>query len=208
MTNKLLLASAAAVALALSACGDSQPADQTATPTAETEVLPPAETTTETADATTTETAAAGAAGAAASTAAGFVQTAAISDMYEIQSSKLALEKAQNQAVKDFAQQMISAHEQTTAQLKTTLNNAGVDVTPPTEVDAAHQALLQELSAASGDAFDQRYIEQQTQAHEQALALMQSYSTGGDNPQLQQFASETAPKIRQHLEDLRKIKAS
>src|SRR6476646_5613525 len=45
-------------------------------------------------------------------TAQGFVNAAAASDKFEIESSKLAAANAQSSAVKSFARQMISAHTQ------------------------------------------------------------------------------------------------
>jgi putative membrane protein len=47
-----------------------------------------------------------------------FVQTAAMSDMYEIEAGKIAAQKGQSDAVKQFGQHMVEAHSQTTEELK------------------------------------------------------------------------------------------
>ena len=61
-------------------------------------------------------------------TAQGFANTAAASDRFEIESSRLAAGSGASAAVKSFADKMISAHEGSTAKLKSTL--AGMS--PPT----------------------------------------------------------------------------
>jgi len=47
-----------------------------------------------------------------------FMRMAAMSDRFEIDSSHIAMERSQNQEVKQFAQRMVQAHERTTQQLQ------------------------------------------------------------------------------------------
>jgi putative membrane protein len=131
-----------------------------------------------------------------------FVKNAALSDMYEITSSKLAATMASSPAVKKFAANMIAAHTKTTAGLKAAIAKDGVQATPPAALDAEHQALVDALKAVKGDAFDALYKSQQTEAHTKTLALMQSYATTGDQAALKAFASDTAPKVKMHLDML------
>ncbi|MDB5688307.1 MAG: hypothetical protein JWL91_183 [Sphingomonas bacterium] len=134
-----------------------------------------------------------------------FVENAAISDMFEIASSKLALTRATAPEIKSFAQAMIAAHEGTTAALKKTLATAGVAVTPPTAMDERHAGMLDELQKAAPDKFDAKYLDEQTQAHREALGLMDSYATNGENAALKAFAAETKPKIQMHLDMVSKL---
>ena len=46
-----------------------------------------------------------------------FVQNVAMSDRYEVQAGKIAAEKGQSDAVKQFGQQMVDAHTKTTEEL-------------------------------------------------------------------------------------------
>jgi putative membrane protein len=135
-----------------------------------------------------------------------FVTNAAASDMYEIQSSQLALQKTQNAGVRTFAQQMIDQHTQTSMKLKTIAQSANIPV--PTTLDARRQSMLSNLQAASATDFDDRYIDQQTAAHQEALTLMQSYASRGDHEGLRAFAAETAPAIEQHLMHVRQLDQS
>jgi putative membrane protein len=62
------------------------------------------------------------------------------------------------------------------------------------------------LKAAGGAGFDRLYVEQQKTAHEKALALLQGYSSGGDNEALKAFATKTAAAVKSHLDHANRIK--
>jgi putative membrane protein len=134
-----------------------------------------------------------------------FVKNAALGDMYEIASSKLAATMASSADVKKFAAAMITAHTATTAGLKAAIAKDGVKDKPPAALDADHQALIDALKATKGADFDALYKTQQTDAHNNALALMEGYATTGDQAALKTFASETAPKVKTHLDMLGKM---
>ena len=70
-----------------------------------------------------------------------FVQKAAMSDMYEVQAGKLAADKGQSDAVKQFGQQMVDAHTKTTEEL------TGIVKTKNIKVDLSHQARCQASKA-------------------------------------------------------------
>jgi len=132
---------------------------------------------------------------------AGYVAMAGASDLYEIQSSELALEKSQNENVRQFAERMVSDHRSTTEQITSAASEAGLNAAPP-QLTPMQQDMMSELQAASGDAFDQAYIQQQRQAHEMALGLHRNFAENGDTAQLQQVANEAVPVIEQHATEL------
>src|ERR1700730_14880896 len=85
-----------------------------------------------------------------------FVQAEDISDMFEIESSKLALEKniAADQA---FAQRMVHDHPQTTEQLKHLVGGGKVKAQLPAELDDEHKQMLDKLRGESGGDFSKDY---------------------------------------------------
>jgi putative membrane protein len=137
--------------------------------------------------------------------AAQFMTMAAMSDLFEIQSSELALENAQSDAVKQFAQQMINDHTANTQKLMQVVQAGGGQMEAPTELDERHQQIMEQLEGASGDQFDAAYIDAQVRAHQEAVALMTSYSQGGDNEALQQFAAQALPVVQMHLEMVQRM---
>jgi putative membrane protein len=133
------------------------------------------------------------------STTKGFVTATAISDMYEVTAGKIALERAQSPAVKEFAQKMVDAHTRTTEKLKGIIAANDITVAPPQHVDDLHQGLLDDLRAAKSGDFDHRYISQQIAAHKAADTLFRGYAKDGDLGALKRFASDTDPTIKEHL---------
>lgn len=142
------------------------------------------------------------------SSATGYATAVALADMFEIESSKLALQKTNSPELKQFAQMMVDAHGQTTAELQATLASAGLTVTLPAALDARHQAMLEELRGKSALEFDTAYLDQQTAAHGDALRLHQSYAQGGENAPVKAFAAKTAPIVQAHLDMAKKLDTS
>jgi len=136
-------------------------------------------------------------------TTSDFVQKVAISDMFEVESSKLALERSKDPGVRAFAQEMVRDHTMSTNKLKETIKSAHVDAAPPSSLDDTHQKLLSQLQKSSD--FDRDYMKIQMQGHENALKLLQDYSQGGDNDALKKAATQTIPMVKKHLAAAEKI---
>ena len=134
-----------------------------------------------------------------------FIQKAAMSDMYEVEAGKLAAEKGQSDAVKQFGQQMVDAHTKTTEQLTGIVKTKNIKVDLPTKLDAKHQKLIDDLNSASADNFDKAYAKQQVDAHQEAVNHFKKYGAKGDDPDLKQFAEETLPTIQHHLDEAKKL---
>ncbi len=127
-----------------------------------------------------------------------FAQKAAVSDQFEIQSSKLALQKSHNDQIRKFAQRMIDDHTKAGEELKAALLQANLKE-PGTELDHEHQVLLNKLQNESQGAFDRTYVKDQRTGHQQAVRLLEGYAKNGDNNALKQFAVKTLPIIKEHL---------
>ncbi len=136
-------------------------------------------------------------------TAQDFVAEAASSDMFEIRSSEFALDRAQSEEVRAFADMMIADHSQASENLMSAAEAAGVAV--PAEMLEKHRAQVEQLEPLEGEAFDEAYIQAQLTAHEEALALMHGYAEGGDQEALREHAAATTPVIEGHLEHVRQL---
>ncbi len=126
-----------------------------------------------------------------------YMQMAASSDQFEIQSGQLASQMSQNQAVRSFGNLLVAHHTHTTQQLAAAAQAAGLAPPPPAMLPN-HQAMLDQLRAA-GPNFDTAFRDVQVQAHQEALTLHQNYASGGDNPALRNVAGAAVPIIQQHL---------
>ncbi|UZK66667.1 DUF4142 domain-containing protein [Sphingomonas sp. M1-B02] len=139
--------------------------------------------------------------------AMGYVAMAGSSDLYEIESSRLALQRAQSPAVRQFAQMMIDHHTMTTQQVMQAAQAAGM-TPPPPMLMPPQRAMLDELQPATGAAFDRMYLGQQRTAHGMAHALHRNYAQNGDTPQLRQTATAAVPIIQRHIDQLRTLSAN
>jgi len=132
-----------------------------------------------------------------------FVTKVAISDMFEIQSSKIAAQKG-NENVRAFAQQMITDHTKTSNELKSMVGKAKAKL--PSALDAEHQKKLDQLQKLAGDQFSQIYANMQVQAHEDAVRLFEAYSSSGDDAELKAWAAKTLPALKEHLQHAKALK--
>ena len=135
---------------------------------------------------------------APAETAAGFGQRMALTDLYEIAAGRLGVEQAASPEVRRFAETMVSDHQRIMAELQAEIARQGLRVSAPTRIDAPRQDRLADLRASQGGDFDERYIDQQIEAHDNALRVLREYAETGDSPALKDWARRTAPRVENH----------
>ncbi len=127
-----------------------------------------------------------------------FVTAAAQSDEFERRAGRMAQSMARSHRVQEFGARMVRDHTMTTEGLKAAIRRSGHPVPPPPPLRPDQQQMLDQLKG-SGGGFDATYLQQQVQAHQEALGLMQGYARGGDNPNIREAAGKTIPLIRHHL---------
>jgi putative membrane protein len=127
-----------------------------------------------------------------------FVKTAAATDEYERQAGALAVQRSRMPQVREFARQMIAAHTKSSQDLGAAARSAGIQP-PPAQLNPGQQRLLQELRDAPPADFDKIYLQQQHEAHADAMGLMKTYAMVGKEPPLRMAAAKTEPVVRQHL---------
>lgn len=151
----------------------------------------------------------------APSSAAEFRRQALASDAFEIESSRLALKRSRNPAVRRFAQAMVRDHAASFAALgggaappsagspgalvAGAAGAPGVPAAAAPGLEARHAAMLKQLASLKGRAFDRTYARMQLAAHEEAVALFAGFAQGGSDPALRQVAARTLPTLQHHL---------
>jgi putative membrane protein len=133
-----------------------------------------------------------------------YVATAGASDLYERQSSQVVLETTSDLNVRSFATMMISAHAQSTADVKAAAMKSGLKPAPPM-LKPVQAEMIAQLKAESGPARDAAYIAQQKKAHGQALAVQKAYAADGTAPALKMAAAKIVPVVQQHIAMLMKM---
>lgn len=124
-----------------------------------------------------------------------FVREAATGGMAEVELSKVA-QKSENADVKRFAERMIEDHTKANEQL--TSIAAGLGAEMPKTLDSEHERMRGKLQALHGKAFDDQYMHDMVEDHNQAVKLFQQEERSGHNAELKQFAQKTLPTLEDH----------
>ncbi|MGH1572685.1 DUF4142 domain-containing protein [Methylobacterium sp. P31] len=128
-----------------------------------------------------------------------FVTEAALSDMFEIQSSLIAKSRG-DIATRPFAGQMIADHEKIRSELKAMADGGKLKISFPPQLDSKRQSKLDVLNKKQGGDFDKQYRSEQAAGHKDAVDLYRRYAKGGDNADLKSFAEKALPILEHHLQ--------
>jgi putative membrane protein len=139
-------------------------------------------------------------------------QIAAITDAAnkgEIEQAKLAVRKAKDPQVKQYAQMMIDQHgaeQKKEQQLATTLSLQPETTQMSTQLQTDSQSAISSLSSQSGADFDKAYIDLQVKEHKDVLdAIDNKLIPNAKNAQLKQALTDFRPKVQGHLQKAQEI---
>jgi putative membrane protein len=126
-----------------------------------------------------------------------FATKAAAGGLTEVALGTLATQNGGSQDVKDFGAKMVADHGKANDNLKAVA--AKNSITIPDKPTTEQQAMIDKMSKETGAVFDKAYIRGMVKAHIADKALFAQESTDGKNADLEQFASDTLPVIKEHL---------
>ncbi len=131
----------------------------------------------------------------------------AMANMSEIEAGRLAQTKGQSDQVKTFAQQMIDDHTKALDDVKQVAQ--AKNVTLPTELDKAHKAKADKLSALSGEQFDRTYMAQAgVLDHRSTHRMLRRAERRATDPDVKALVSRTVPAVDQHLQSAQQLHGS
>jgi len=133
-----------------------------------------------------------------------FVHKVGLGGMFEVDSSKLAADKAQSQQVKDFAANEVTEHTQVGDKLKTVAAEMSIEV--PAQRDAKFQKMYDALNAKSGAAFDRLYLSDMKTIHHTDGGLFAEEAKTTQNADMKAFATETVGIVKRHIAALKAMK--
>lgn len=138
------------------------------------------------------------------------MQDLAHANASEIAAGRLALEKSQNDQVKQYAQKLIDDHTQAQQELQKIADAKGVKL--ENEPDAKHKTMMKTMSALEGEKFDKMYLGQGgARDHKSTQQLLQKMQKQSKDKDLQALAKKIEPAVHQHLtmaQDLQSGKSS
>ena len=127
---------------------------------------------------------------------ADFVMKASAGNTFEIEEAKLAVDRAADPKLKQFAQQMIKDHGDAMKKLQDAAAKAGQKAAMT--LDPPHQAMLDNLRGFNGAEFDRIYAADQVAAHAETVALLSDYNQNGRNSGLKSWAKQSLPVVKGH----------
>jgi len=135
-----------------------------------------------------------------------FAVKAADAGLSEVQLGRLAMERATDARVKDFATRMVRDHEQANDELLSIAARHNITLPPAASEDEVDKQ--RDLREKSGADFDRAYMRQMVDDHDDAVSLFEDAASDARNPDLQSFAARTLPALKKHLEEARSIRDS
>jgi putative membrane protein len=127
-----------------------------------------------------------------------FARDAAIGGMMEVQLGKIALQKASNEKVKEFAQRMVDDHSRVSDELSAIAAKESIAL--PNDLDAKHKAVVDRFSTMSaGSDFDRAYITDMVRDHRADIAAFEKEQDKGRDHDLTSWVGSTLPTLRDHL---------
>src|SRR6266850_1382358 len=127
-----------------------------------------------------------------------FVKDAAQGGLMEVQLGKLAQEKAGDEKVKQFGKRMEQDHSKANDELKKIASDKGVQLS--TDLDKKHKTKIDKLTKLSGTDFDKQYMNDMVSDHKEDIKKFQRVADKGKDADLKQFASQTLPTLKEHLQ--------
>src|SRR5215213_3373276 len=108
-------------------------------------------------------------------------------NMAEIAASNLALQRAQSEQVRQFAQQMVTDHTAAASEMQTLA--AGKNVTLPTAMSTKQQSDMDKLGGRTGADFDRDYMKMMVKDHERMAKMLDRESTRNTDADVKAFAA-------------------
>ena len=134
-----------------------------------------------------------------------FVAQANLGAPFQIDSGRIAEEKATTADVRDYAHLMVVSHIPVVDGLNSILQRKRIKAPPETLLQGAYDAMIGSLKVDAGVALDRDYVEGQVGYQKGNAALFRYEIQNGADPDLKAFAQHTLPKIEDHLQRALKL---
>lgn len=119
----------------------------------------------------------------------------------EIAASQAALQKSKHDGVRQYAQKLQADHTAANQKIATA---SGMQ--PPAQPSAKHQAMLAQVAAMDGEAFDRAWLRMMEQDHVKTIALFENAAKSErTSAASKQLAQAMLPSLRDHLQTARRL---
>jgi len=130
-----------------------------------------------------------------------FVMNASMSNRAEVELGNMALQRAQNQDVRNYGQMMVTEHTQAQNELQTVATNAGLQTQMDAPLSQEMVNMRNTLLSLQGRAFDSAYSRHMVTAHQMSIQQFQAEVAGGQHIALKNYAQAKLPILQTHLQE-------
>lgn len=120
---------------------------------------------------------------------------------YEIALSRQAATRSSNTQVRTFAEMLVREHEKVGNELTTFAARRGVMIPPAGD---RYRDDLMGLANETGNDYDEAYLDDMVDAHEDAIELFED-AAESDDAEIAGFATKHLPSLRDHLQRARQL---
>lgn len=143
---------------------------------------------------------------AALSDAKAFLEKAAEGQQIGISLGQLATERAVNQRVKEFGQQLVDDHKKASQQIEQLAMKEGVQLSPG--LGQEYKQNVNSLAQLSGHAFDREYMNYILEDHDTTVDEFQRRVKTMQSQDIKQWIISILPTLQSHREKARQVKYS
>ncbi len=136
-----------------------------------------------------------------------FVRDTGNAGQFEVQSSRLALERSQHVGVRGYAGQAVKDADEMINRVKF-FNNANVGAAMPDGLNADQRAMLVRLAVLNGSDFDREYMRSQIEVGELLKKTFTDYGANGESPTLRVYAAKAVTGYEAQILQARAIAGS
>ncbi len=126
-----------------------------------------------------------------------FAAQAAQINRAEIEAGQLALDRASNPRVEQYARMMVDQHRDAQRELETIA--ARMNASLPNGTDSANRDLAAHLATLDGVRFDREYMSAMVAGHAHALSLYRDKARSISDPTLRSWTERQVPTLERHL---------
>ena len=128
-----------------------------------------------------------------------FLENAIQGSYAEIEGSQLALEKAEDPEVREFAEMMIRDHQQMAQEASDLARQKGIE--PPDGPSIMQTTEITALKPLTGGAFEAMYVNRiGVAAHESTIEMFEQAQQEIQDPDVRAMIEKPLPKLREHLQ--------
>ena len=133
-----------------------------------------------------------------------FLAKAASGGMLEVEMGKQVAARAVTPDAKKFAEQMVSDHTKSNAELMELAKKK--NITLPTALGDDHAKVLKDVVEEKGVKMDQEYMKEMLKDHQEDVKEFTDASIKASDPDIKAFAAKNVPVLQMHLDMVTKMK--